>query len=171
MIKVVLIFIQLTLFTACVNNQNKMTLKEKILNNTGNSRVLEFLEIDKSDSVFVIPKSDQPNYYYHEGLKDLWDLLGKNIPEKCKYTINGNGVLVNPLYGEIFVFLYGRYSFGIKYDFDKNNIKNSEELRVARNMDGIDEDIRFLGEEWVLGIHFWDVIVDVINQSYKKYGD
>ena len=145
-----------------------MDIKDKILTNEENETVLSFLKINTpNNSVFVIKKSEQTNYFYDQGIKDLWNLYGNQIPEEFKFTINGTGILVNPRTGEIFTFVFDQYYFLIKYDFEKNKVPNSDELRILRSLSGIEEDFRKLGEKWVLV--FGDKKDQIMN-SFKKYG-
>ncbi len=144
-------------------------LKELISLNKENKSVLDFLDINTENEIKLYGKPSG-KYFYHEGLNDLWDKYGKDIPDVNKQAINDNGILVNLDNGEIFAFIFGRYNFAIKADFDKLQAPNSDELRYMKYMNGIGEDIRSLGSKWVLGIKFLDLKDKIYTDSYKKYG-
>ncbi|EZH75892.1 hypothetical protein ATO12_03620 [Aquimarina atlantica] len=146
-----------------------MTLEDRILNNQENIKVLEFLKIKGSDKLKIYSKPKE-QYFYHEGLNDLWDKFAKNIPDDNKWAINDHGTLLNPENGEIYAFVFGRYSFGIKCDFKKLKIKNTDELRIRRSFNDIEEDIRDLGIKWALRFKVLDYEDSVFLDANKKYG-
>jgi len=143
-------------------------LKHNIRNNPENKEVLDFLKIKNLDDFRISPKP-KGSYFFHEGLNDLWDLYGKDIPDDDKWCIESNGALVNIENGEIYAFIFGRYSFGIKCDF--SCIKNTDELRIRwSKMYGIEEDIRCLGDKWALKFKIMQDNDKVFTDAHKKYG-
>ena len=134
-----------------------MTIVEKILAKDDNALLIKHLGINpKVDLITIINKSKSGNYYYHEALADFWDVYGKSFPDSIKLLIDGNGVLVCPTNGKIFAFQFGQRDLAFRYDFSTGDLENSDDLRILRNLDGIEVDVRDLGEDWVLGIHFLD---------------
>lgn len=146
-----------------------MSIEDRIIKNEKNEKVFEFLGIDSSEKIKVYFKPTD-HYFFHEGLNDLWDIFGKNIPDNNKLAINDHGTLLNFDSGEIYAFVFGRYSFGIKCDFNTMNIKNTDELRIRKSVQGIEEDIRILGNEWALRFNVLNYQDAVFFNSYKKYG-
>jgi|GEM_PF-4474743 len=146
-----------------------MTIEEKILANDDNASFFKHFGINpKVDTITILHKSKSGNYYYHEALADFWDIDGKSFPDSIKLLVNGNGVLVCPNNGKIFAFQFGQRDFAFRYDFSSSDFENSDDFRILRNLDGIEVDLRDLGEDWVLGIHFLDDTEKELVNSYNK---
>lgn len=144
---------------SCKENKSdkfkNMTIEERIRVNPDNALLFKFMEINTNkDSIIIKTKSNAGDYFYHEGLVYFWSEEGKMLPDSIKYLINGNGVMIIPETGKIFAAQLGFSDYAFRYNFSDSDISNSDELRVARNMDGIYMDIRPLKEDWVLGINF-----------------
>lgn len=160
-------------FISCkVNTADKyknMTIEERIRVNPDNALLFKFLKINThSDSIKIFTKSNAGDYFLHEALADFWDVDGKSLNDSIKFLVNWNGVMVIPETGKIFAVQLGFSDYAFRYDFSGSDISNSDELRVARNMDGIYMDIRPLKEDWVLGIHFLEETEKEFIKSYNN---
>jgi hypothetical protein len=76
--------------------------------------------------------------------------------------------LVCPTNGKIFAFQFGQRDLAFRHDFSSGDLENSDDLRILRNLDGIEVDIRDLKEDWVLGIHFVGDIEQELKSSYQS---
>lgn len=163
---------------------SKLAILDKIIINTENQKVLEFLSIDNSRQATLISKSDKIQYT-HEGLDDFLEL---DVPDDSKFILNNTGIFVIPQSGEIIAFEFGIYERAFKllssenYSINCKHIKNGllsnfkildflkVSLRYFSNIYGDKDtviDIRKLGSEWALGIYFLDEMPKLINEYYQ----
>jgi len=136
-----------------------MDILDKILTHPDNEKVLNFLFgspiIDDLQNIFLTPDKVKDITRWAEAWADIWDELGRNLPEETKYMIGQNALLVHPTTGLIFGFGDGRSRFncGLRqpnYKRPADALKN-EGRQVVENMNGIEYDLRAAGDDWIVG--------------------
>lgn len=141
-----------------------VNLLEKVLSNPLNKKVIDFIELDKGSS--LVPFEQSTSMYYEQ--REIFHANTIELPANVKYVKNAIGLLIIPKTGYVFGFTYGRFNFVFRYSIGHYNVNNSDDLRVLKNLDGIYEDIRFLGENWAFLLHFVGDEVVALNRAYNK---
>lgn len=141
----------------------------KILMNERNNLVFSFFEIPikKPDTLQLNSINDNNEWRHSEGLNDFFSYYAKYIPDNHKFLFNGLGLLLNPENGELYAVQFGRFNVAFKCDLKRNQLNDSDELRVHYNLDGIDADIRPLGNGWALAIKFVGDLEQQLMWSYE----
>lgn len=142
-------------------------LLNKILTNSSNHKVLDFLGIDKNQSNHYFTKWVAGRNSPDEGGTSLFENYGKEIPEECKYSFSTNTIMVNPNTGVIFAFNTGRYSMFFRCDFERSGIANSDKYRKGFTFDCIN-DITMLGENWAYLEKFVEDEEEQLSWAYEK---
>lgn len=133
-------------------------LKDKIYENPKNIKLLQYLKIEYSNDSLTIPSD-----FISDGGATLFYEYGKNLPEETKYCLGFQCILVNEKTGEIFAFLYGRYTFILRCDLERNNLRESDIKRISQTLDDW-VDITELGGNWV---HLHNTGVDEGDEHYQ----
>lgn len=139
----------------------------KIIENTSNKLVLNYLKIDFTDKTLHFQNWKNSRNGFDEGGIKLFDQIGYNIPIECKYSLDIHNIMINYNTGEIFAFHTGRYSLFFRCDFKHFGISNSDIYRKGYTFDCI-TDITELGENWSFLDKFCESENEQIEWSYKK---
>lgn len=139
----------------------------KIIKNSSNKLVLNYLKIDFIDKNLHFENWEKTRNGFDEGGIALFDKFGVNIPIECKYSLDIHNIMINPETGEIFAFHTGRYSLFLKCDFEHFGLTNSDNFRKGYSFDCI-TDITELGKEWAFMAEFEGTESQHLEWTYKK---
>lgn len=118
------------------------SIKRKILTHPQNRLLLNFFMISE-ESYF----RKMSSVIFDEGGQVFFEDYGVYLPQETKISIDIYNFFVNPFSGQIFGAHWGRFTFFIRFNFQKLGLKNNDNLRCALTLDG-SVDIRELGESW-----------------------
>lgn len=138
-------------------------LLQKILVNPKNKKVLHYLNITDTNAIEI---ANNIGTMYTETY-GLFLEYTKALPANTKYMANGRGLLIIPKTGLIFGFTHGINSIIFRCNVTYHNIDNTDNLSVLRNIDGIYDDVRELGENWAFLLHFIDDYKEALLASYN----
>ena len=138
-------------------------LLQEVIVNPQNKKVLHYLNITATS---VITVANSIGTMYAETYGSFIEYT-KALPANTKYTANGRGLLIIPKTGLIFGFTHGINSFVFRCNTTYYDIENTDELRILRNIEGIYEDIRELGENWAFLLKFIGDEEEALMASYN----
>lgn len=132
-------------------------LKEKILSNPQNKRILSFLSLERTSRLQL-----WDDFGFDEGARVFFDKYGKNIPDDCKCSFYIYNIYLNSESGLIFAFQIGRFTFAIRYP-----LRDNDENRQKRYT--LDDwiDISILGNDWALLDSFYEEEQTYLEESYR----
>ena len=135
---------------------------EKIIKNQKNQTIVKFLNLTIEKHI----KSADKVSRWDEGGILFFEKYAKKLPDETKQIVGIHNVLINETSGEIFAFHIGRETFVFKPDFERDNVNNSDHLRIGNTMDAR-VDFRQLGHEWALLDRFGDDEEEELVLAYE----
>ena len=124
-----------------------------------NERILAWLGVRTQDRLRSFPGDG-----FDEGGRALFNRYGYDLPERCKWSLGVNNVMVHPDTGLIFAVSYGRFTFLLR--------RCGEPPRrgdTAETLDGT-IDLRLLEGEWWQWWFEDDDDVAELRQAYVRAG-
>lgn len=131
-------------------------LKEKILSNPQNKRIVSFLSLEKTSRLQL-----WDDFGFDEGARVFFDIYGQNIPNDCKYSFSIYNIYLNRESGLIFAFQIGRFTFALR-----NPYRNNDNRQKCYTLDDW-IDISILGNEWILFDYFHGEEQVYLEESYR----
>lgn len=143
-----------------------MELLNKIFKSKLNFKVLELLDLNIEDSKHYRFGKDAGSDF-DSGGQTFFNDYGTWIPNESKISLSIYNLLVNPNNGEIYAFQWGMFTFLLKCDFDKLNIKKSNSRLKSVTMDG-EVDFTNLGNDWsIVDVNFEGEEQEHFFNAYK----
>jgi hypothetical protein len=139
-----------------------------------NESALGYLKRRNPQALVLAGAESSPNPYYNLGshpdiVERIWDRLGMDLPEDCRWIVCGTPALVQPATGILFAFGLGtqyvlRLPGGLAEEAVRLGLKTVTQWAGGRTTDLRRE----LGEDWVFG-GFLDDETGWLQKAYDTY--
>jgi hypothetical protein len=145
------------------------------LGNPLNDRVLAYLSGSGNRIQESVPPASVQDPYYSLGshpdvVERVWDVLGKSLPEDCRWVVRGTPALVHPRTGVVFALALGtRYALRLTEDTLGQALLAGAPTEVQWTSGGELNAPSDLGEEWVLG-SWLKGEMEWCQKAFEEYG-